>query len=85
MHSLNPISKSYSIKIFYLTYQQGYWYGYDSSYDATTSNAFITAVLRVGHTLVNPELSRSSPNFGTQGTTLNLKTRLVKQKLTMIT
>ncbi|CAK8685030.1 unnamed protein product [Clavelina lepadiformis] len=54
--------------------EEGYWYGYDSSYDATTSNAFITAVLRVGHTLVNPELSRSSPNFGTQGTTLNLKT-----------
>ncbi|CAK8685031.1 unnamed protein product [Clavelina lepadiformis] len=52
--------------------QQGYWHGYDATYDATTSNAFITSVLRVGHTLVSPELPRSSPSYHQQGTSLQL-------------
>lgn len=43
----------------------GTYIGYDSNIDATISNVFATAALRMGHTLINPQLARLNKDFKT--------------------
>ena len=47
---------------------QGYYFGYDASFDASISNEFTTAALRFGHAMVNDDLARVLSNWKKEGT-----------------
>ena len=56
---------------------KGFSNDYSPNVDATTSNAFISAAFRFGHTLVTSPLTRQTRSWSSQGSSMKLKNKLV--------
>ena len=53
--------------------RSGYFYGYDASVDASVTNEFTTAAFRFGHSMINDQLSRPSPDWSVEDKPIQMK------------